>query len=205
MAARVGAVARYRDLAEEIAGRPARLGPVRLVAVDGGTGAGKTEFAGRLAEALRHAGLTAEVLHTDDLLDGWADQFTFWPRLEAVLDRLARGEPARYRRYDWLAGRFGQERTVPVPDVLIMEGTSTARGQVRSRLTLAVFVTADSGVRQSRVLARDGVAIEPDLRRWMAAEQRHFARDATPERVDVLVDGQARVGHDPDSEYVRLR
>ena len=51
----------------------------------------------------------------------------------------------------------------------------------------------------------DGPAIEEPLRRWMAAEDDHFARNRTDERVDRLVDGVARVGHDPENEYVRLR
>jgi Phosphoribulokinase / Uridine kinase family len=202
----VNAIAGYTDLAREVLRRPAGLGRVRLVAVDGQSGAGKTVFGGRLATALREDGAHTEVVHTDDLLDGWADQFTFWPRLrDGVLEPLARGESGRYRRYDWVAGVFAEEHCVPVPDVLIIEGVSVARAEVRGRLTLAVFVTADPGLRLSRALARDGAAIEPELRRWMAAEDGHFARDATPERVDVLVDGGSRVEHDPDNGYVRLR
>jgi hypothetical protein len=206
MTAGTGTVATYEDLAGEIVRRPARLGGVRLVAVDGGSGAGKTTFAGRLAEALGWAGERVEVVHTDDLLDGWADQFTFWPRLrDGVLQPLAGGAPGRYRRYDWVADGFAEERVVPVPDVLIMDGVSVARAEVRPRLTLAVFLTADPGLRLSRALARDGVAIEPQLRAWMAAENAHFARDGTPEWVDVLIDGGSPVEHDRDSEYVRLR
>jgi hypothetical protein len=68
-----------------------------------------------------------------------------------------------------------------------------------------VFLTADPGVRLSRVLARDGAAIEPELRRWMAAEEAYFAREATPEWVDVLIDGGSVVEHDRESEYLRLR
>jgi uridine kinase len=201
-----GTVATYADLAGEIARRPARLGGIRLVAIDGGSGAGKTMFAERLAVALRRAGARVEVVHTDDLLDGWADQFTFWPRLrDGVLEPLAAGAPGRYRRYDWVAGGFAEERVVPVPDVLIMDGVSVARAAVRARLTLAVFLVADPGLRLPRVLARDGAAIEPQLRAWMAAEKAHFARDATPEWVDVLMDAGSTVEHDRESEYVRLR
>jgi uridine kinase len=199
--------ASYADLAREILARPARLGRVRLVAVDGGTGAGKSHLADRLVVALRAAGALTSLVPTDDLLDGWADQFAFWPRLEAkVLDPVASGRPGRYRRYDWDAGAFaGAQVEVPVPDVLVLEGVSVARLEVRQRLTLAVFVTAEPGSRLARVVARDGVAIEPQVRAWMAAEVAHFARNATPERVDVLVDGDPRVQHDPEVEYVRLR
>lgn len=196
----------YDRLAKEVLSRPPRLGRVRLVAIDGGSGAGKTVFTGRLLRVLDGEGAHTEVVHTDDLLDGWADQFTFWPRLdEGILAPLARGEPGRYRRYDWAVGAFAEEHPVPVPDVLIVEGVSVARAEVRVRLTLAVFIAVDQAERLSRALARDGAAVEPALRRWMAAEQLHFARDATAERADVLVDGGSAVEHDPDREYVRLR
>src|SRR4051812_7477988 len=98
----VPTVVSYADLAQSIMGSPARLGPVRLVAVDGFAGSGKTTFADRLAREL-----TAGVLHTDDFLAGWTDLAGFWPRLEAgVLEPLRHGRPGRYRRYDWLHERF---------------------------------------------------------------------------------------------------
>ena len=201
-----GAVERFGDLAAEILRRPARLGSVRLVAVDGPSGSGKTTFAHRLARALERARCRIETVHTDDLLDGWTDQFTFWSRLDqGVLEPLARGEPGRYPIYDWVRGCFGGTMYVPVPDVLILDGSTSARADGYPRLTLAVLLTADRDLRLKRALARDGPAIEEPLRRWMAAEDDHFARDRTADRIDRLVDGVARVGHDPENEYVRLR
>lgn len=97
----VGAmVEAYADLAQEILGRPVRLGRSRLVAVDGPSGAGQTVFAGRLAGAVAAAlGVAAPappVVRTDDLLHGWADQFTFWPRLDDwVLSLLWAGRPGK--------------------------------------------------------------------------------------------------------------
>jgi hypothetical protein len=199
-------VERFADLAAEIVARPARLGAVRLVAVDGPSGGGKTTFAGRLAEALRGAGRTVEVVHTDELLEGWQDQFTFWDRLETgVLGPLERGEPGGHPIYDWAAGRFGGWRRVPVPEVLIVEGATSARTEAYPRLSFSIFLLAEPDVRLRRVLDRDGPGVAAPLWRWMAAEDEHFATAGTAFRVDRLVDGAARVGHDPESEYVRLR
>jgi uridine kinase len=198
-------VERFADLAAEIARRPARLGAVRLVAVDGPSGSGKTSFARRLTVALERAGRRVETVHLDDLLDGWADQFTFWPRLErGVLEPLARGEPGRYPVFDWIRGCFGATMHIPVPDVLIVEGFSSARADGYPRVSFAVLLTADRDLRLKRALARDGPGVEEPLRRWMAAEDDYFARAGTAGRVDRQVDGVARVGHDPESEYVRL-
>ncbi|HEX8630193.1 MAG TPA: hypothetical protein VF755_18705, partial [Catenuloplanes sp.] len=129
----------YADLAARVLAGPARLGRCRLVAIDGPSAAGKSRFADRLAAA---GDERPPVVHTDDLLDGWQDQLTFWPRLERwVLAPLRAGRPGRYRRYDWHERRFGDEWTVvpPVP-VILLEGVSTARAVLRPELTVSVFV-----------------------------------------------------------------
>jgi hypothetical protein len=193
------------ELAAWVLGQPARLGGVRVVAVDGGTGAGKTNFADRLAEALRNEGAAVEEVHTDDLLDGWDDMVTFWPRLEHdILAKLREGQPGSYRRYDWRAGRFAEPAVpVPVPDVLVLEGVTSARRAIRAELTLGVFVTAPRDLRLARSVARDGEELRPHLLRWLAAEEAHFAADRTVDGVDVLVDGAPDEPHDPRTEYLR--
>lgn len=207
----VAVVETYEAVARRILARPARLGRTRLVAVDGPSGAGKTAFAARLAEALRTVGEKAArihpvdevpVLHTDDLLDGWADQFTFWPRLERwVLAPLRAGRPGRYRRYDWRRKQFDPQ-WIPVPPapVVILEGVSSARARVRPELSFAVFVTAPVPVRRARALARDGVELLPHLQEWWRGEEVHFAADATPEHVDLVVDGSGTA----EAGYVRI-
>jgi uridine kinase len=178
-----------------------RLGDVRLVAVDGPSGAGKTRFALRLAKAL-----DAPVVHTDDLLDGWADQFTFWDRLEErVLGPLRRGETAFYQRYRWDRGAFDPVpvRLDPAP-VVILEGVSSSRRGNRPDLSLSVFVDAAPDLRLARALARDGddsLAFRAYLERWRSAENRHFAADRTRQHADLVVDGSAETA---DDRYLRL-
>jgi uridine kinase len=192
----------FAGLAALIRGRPARLGPVRLVAVDGPSGAGKTLFADRFATALG-----APVVHTDDLLEGWDDQFTFWTRLEEkVLTPLRHGRAADYQPYRWDTQSFGGEpiRIEPA-EVVLMEGVSSARRAIRPELSFAVFITAPADLRWSRTLTRDGrddVAFRAYLERWRAAEDRHFAGDATAAWADLVVDGSAATC---DEEYEQLR
>jgi uridine kinase len=184
----------YAELAAHILERPPRLGPVRLIAVDGASGVGKTSFATRLGVQL-----DAPVVHTDDLLDGWDDQFTFWARLERlVLGPLRRGEKALYQRYQWHHGTFGGDlvSVEPAP-VVLLEGVSAARREIRPELSFAVFVSAPAGLRWSRVIGRDGddsLAYRAYLERWRAAEERHFVADGTAAAADLHVDGAAPEG-----------
>jgi uridine kinase len=196
----------FRALATRLLGEPARLGRTRLVAVDGQSGAGKTVFAERLAEAVRREGVDVPVVHTDDLLDGWSDQITFWPRLEEwVLAPLRSGRAGRYRRYDWHAGRFGQEWTpVPAAPVVLVEGVTAARAAIRPELTLSIFLTAPARFCLERAVARDGEAMRAHLGEWQRGEQRHFAADATVEHADVIVDAASSVPHDQASQFIRV-
>ena len=180
----------YDDLARTVLSRPARLGSVRLVAVDGPSGAGKTILSRRLSLALAGEVGPVPVVHTDNLLDGWDDQLSFWPRLEEqVLAPLRLGRPGRYRRYDWDEKRFSDE-WVPVPPapVVILDGFSTARAGIRPELTMAIFVTVPANEGLQRALARDGVALRPYLEQWQRVADRHFAEDGTRAAVDLVVD-----------------
>ncbi|WP_241825395.1 uridine kinase family protein [Micromonospora sp. CB01531] len=207
MTAAVAVVEAYAGLARRVLAAPARLGRTRLVAVDGPSGAGKSLFATRLADALAAlpGGERPPVVRTDDLLDGWDDQLTFWPRLERwVLAPVRAGRPGAYRRYSWLRRCF-LAGAVPVPagPVLIVEGVSAARAAIRPELTLSVFVTAPAALRLSRAIARDGAEILPELRRWHVGEGAHFAADGTEAGVDVVVDAAPTLPHDADRYYVR--
>ncbi len=161
---------------------------MRLVAVDGPSGAGKTTVAARLAENWADAGLTVAVVPTDHFAT-WADPVSWWPRLaDGVLVPLREGRPGRYRRTDWSTGvpRQGEYLTVPVPDVLLVEGVSAGRASVRPLLTRLVWVDlADPEVRLARAVARDGADSRADLAAWQRFERGWFAVDGTRAAADV--------------------
>ena len=188
----------FANVAKEIRAAAPRCGSVRVVAVDGPGGAGKSLFAARLARALGDAA----VIHTDDFAS-WENPHNWWPRLEEqVLGPLERGEAVRYQRYDWNRHELGEWHDVPVSDVVIVEGVSSSRSDVKDRLTMAIWIESPREVRLARGLERDGEAMRLAWDKWMAEEDAFFERDGTRERADVIVDGAPTLSHDPDVEFV---
>jgi len=176
-------------LAALVRAAPARLGAVHLVCVDGPAGSGKTTFAAPLG-----AGLGAQVLHMDDLYEGWDGLADAWQRLaDWVLEPLSRGEPGRYRRYDWAAGEFAEWHEVPVAEVLVVEGCGSAPRAAESWMSLLVWVEAPRELRIARGVARDGAAVLEHWIPWMAQEDAVFAVEGTRDRADVTVDGLGRI------------
>ncbi|GAT66015.1 hypothetical protein HS048_26915 [Planomonospora sp. ID91781] len=178
----------FPDLAAMVGALPPSCGPVRIVAVDGPGGSGKTTFAGRLSRAL-----DAQVIHSDDFPVPWDEPPAAWFAHveEQVLGPLAAGRAGGYRRYDWVRGVFAERVDVPVAPVLVLEGVSTARRT--APVAYAVWVEAPRELRLARALARDGAHLEPQWRTWMRAEDEWFAADRTRERADLLVDGTVDV------------
>jgi uridine kinase len=181
----------YVEVAAEIRRREPRCGAVRVVAVDGVAGAGKSTVAAALAASLGDA----PVVHADDLashdrLFGW------WPALVADLfEPLAHGRPGRYRPYDWIRRDRGEPREVPVSPVLVVEGVGTGRRELARWLSYLIWVAADANTAHERGLGRDLAALGPEWQDeltwfwadWVAAEQAHFAADPTVDRADLVV------------------
>jgi uridine kinase len=197
-----GRVHTFRALADRWRARPARLGSVRLVAIDGPGGAGKSTFAARVAAACGGA----PVVHTDDLAS-WDEQLDWWQRLEdEVLAPLAAGVTARFRPTDWVAGGLQRHHLeVPAAPLVVLEGVSASRRRVTDRLSGAVYVDAPAVTRLARGLERDGQDALGLWETWMAEEDAWFAKDRPWERADLLVDGTpdlSELPHDPAVAFV---
>ncbi len=184
-----------RTLVDHVLAAPARLGPVRLVCVDGPAGSGKTTTAAALAAAVQERGEAAAVVHLDDLYDGWTGlDGSLWPRLSAqVLEPLRRGRAGRFQRYDWVAERFADWVDVPVAAVLVLEGCGSARRAAEGLATVRVWVEAPPTERLARGLARDGAGARGHWEAWMRLEAAHFERERTAGRADVRLDGYGRM------------
>ncbi|MEV4950173.1 hypothetical protein [Streptomyces sp. NPDC053755] len=158
--------------ADELRHLPPSCGPVRLVAVDGHAGSGKSTFAARLA-----ARLAAPVLHLDDLatheeLFAWTERF----RVQVLLP-LSRGDTALYHPYDWNLRTFGPPRELPPSPVVLVEGVGAGRRALRPALAAVLWMERGAEESWSRGRHRDGPAQSAFWDGWTVAETRHFTED----------------------------
>ncbi|MPQ98998.1 uridine kinase [Modestobacter sp. I12A-02628] len=193
-------------LARRVLDTPPRLGGTRLVSIDGPAGSGKTTFAGRLADAVAaRTGRRASLVHMEDLYTG-DDVGSGWSmsgavdRLDAgVLRPVREGRPGSLHRWDWAAGAAEPAATtVPVAEVLLVEGCGASPRRHDPWTSLRVWVEAPAELCLRRGLARDGAELRPWWERWQAEERAVFAAEDTRARADVRVDGAASGALPPD-------
>jgi uridine kinase len=177
-------------LAALVATAPALVGTTRLVCVDGPAGSGKTTLADSLVRRLRAAATTVELLHMDDVYEGWAGLDVGMATVAtSVVLPLQAGRAGRYRRFDWHREEFAEEHRVRPVGVLVVEGVGSGGAAYADVTSLLVWVTAPSAVRLERGVARDGEHLRERWLAWRAAEDAMFERERTRERADVVVDG----------------
>ncbi len=165
--------------------RGPRRGPTTVVAVDGPSGSGKSTLGAAIANALG-----APLVHMDDIYPGWDGLAEAVPLVTTqVLQPLAAGEPAAYRRWDWVRSRWSS-RTVAVPPtpLLVLEGVGSSVGPAGDHAAVCVWVEAERAVRFTRGIDRDGEAYRPHWERWARQEEALFAADGTRGRADVVLD-----------------
>jgi uridine kinase len=185
------------DTAKEIRAKPIPAGiAVKIIAIDGHGGAGKTTFAKRLAAELDGA----PIIQTDDFAS-WENPLNWWPALiEKALKPLAAGKPARFTPTNW-GGPEKAPLIIPPAEFVILEGVSASRKAFRSFLTYSIWVDAPRDLRLSRGLDRDHQArisqgLEPDpeearanWKQWMDEEDGYVARERPQEHVDETIPG----------------
>jgi len=164
---------------------PARAGGTRVLAIDGRSGAGKT----LLVQELR-TGLGAPVVSLEDLYGGWDGLEDGIDLLVSeVLAPLAAGRTARVPHYDWVACAWAGPVMLDPPESLIVEGVGAGARRAAGYESLVVWVEAPASVRKKRALDRDGETFAPHWEQWAAQEEAMLARERTPERAHVVIDG----------------
>jgi hypothetical protein len=189
----------FRSVADDILARPPRRGGTRIVAVDGGSAAGKTTFARRLA-----ATLGASLVHTDDV--AWWESFFGWSPLliEGVLEPVLAGRSVSFRPPAWEQRERDGSIVAEPGQALVVEGVGAGRLELTTYLDHLIWVDTDRQLALQRGLARPGE--DPVFwREWELAEEEHFERDRPWARADLLVTNDPPAPPDPERELRVIR
>lgn len=173
---------------EDLLTEPARCGSTHIIAIDGRAGAGKTTLANELALALSLK-RDVTVIHLDEIYAGWelALTETLTKSLSYIVSALAAERTATVPIFDWHFQEFDSEREISPCDLVIIEGVGSAQQIVREVATAAIWIEIDAQTGLERVLNRDGLAIESQMKLWQIREDEHFRTDETRENADFIL------------------
>lgn len=167
-----------------VTARPPTLGAGRLVCVDGPAGSGKTTLAGAISALVPDC----QVVHCDELLQGWRGLPGLAATVEAMLRPLAAGGSGEWRRWDWAADAWAESHVVRPGGLLVLEGVGCWSPDVADLVGLLVWVEAESQARLARGMARDGEQMRAAWVQWRLDEDDLFARLGTRAHADLVVD-----------------
>lgn len=156
----------------------------RLIAIDGPAGAGKTT----LADEIRYALGFGEIIHCDDLYNGWQDALTstFERHVhEWILEPLQNGLLPRYQKFDWSTDHYREQVQLPATPLVILEGVGAAIPKVAEFADLSIWIDIPAAIGLERVLLRDGSGIREHMLDWIEIQDAFFARHQNRENCDV--------------------
>ena len=163
-----------------------------LIAIDGRAGAGKTTLAANFFEALS-AENTVEVIHMDDLYDGWENALSerLTQTLESIVKSHQNNRAFEIDIFNWQSMSFDSKRTINPVDILILEGVGAGQKVVRDAGATLYWLDIDADVGIARVLKRDGNQIASQMKQWQIVQERHFLRDKTRENAEHIQSSSA--------------
>jgi para-aminobenzoate synthetase len=177
-----------------------------LIAIDGGSGSGKSTVASAVAEKLGAALVPGDDFFAANITEeGWAQRDAKaraadsidWHRLrrEALVPLLA-GKRARWQRFDFESGvrpdgtyRMLADFVVCSPaSVIVLDGAYSARPELSDLIDLAVLIDVPVAVRHERLRAREERSwLNTWHARWDGAEQYYFTHVRPPSSFDLVI------------------
>lgn len=173
-----------------------------LIAIDGGSGAGKTTT----VEELRRYLTEASCVHCDDFFDAgveiseWhsmspaerASRCIDWRRLRSeALRPLSRGRRASWHPFDvsTASGLSADVVTAEPSGIVVVDGIYSSRPELVDMMALTVLVDASAATRRRRHDIREGGDESMWHQIWDAAEDHYLAHIRPPGTFDLVVQG----------------
>lgn len=187
----------FSELANSITSSPFKHHQ-RLIAIDGGGGAGKTTFASCLQKAIpgshivkiddfyRPPQLRTPILSTNEINPNFD-----WDRLRTlVLDAVRGDKDISYQLYDFESGTLtGEVINVPPDATIIVEGVWSMQEAFLDFYDYRIWLEAPANLRLERGVSRDGEELRPVwVDEWIPIDDSYKKTQQPHLRADIVVD-----------------
>jgi uridine kinase len=159
-----------------------------VISIDGHAGAGKTTLAQNIEEEFDGV----EIIHMDDLYRGWLLTLgpTLTRELQSIIEQLNEEGVITYSKFDWYKNAIGEDVTIEVPNILVLEGVGSGQGSIAERVDIKVWIDLPAHEGMERVLARDGEINKSEMELFLLDQEAHFTAELTQERSDFQIPGK---------------
>jgi len=195
-------VCNLSDLVQNVNSSSKKCGQTKIVVIDGPAGSGKTTLAKSLSGLLENC----PIIHMDEIYEGWENALspkTSQDLVEWIINPLLEDKSIEYIKYDWNLEQRIEKVVINNPQVMIIEGVGASVSEISKHACLKLWIEVNEETGINRVLTRDGLQIQEQMKKWQSQESKFFIENNSKENSDIWIDGDPVVKIDTSSQFVR--
>lgn len=195
-------VCNLSDLVQNVNSSSKKCGKTKIVVIDGPAGSGKTTLAKSLSGLLENC----PIIHMDEIYEGWENALspkTSQDLVEWIINPLLEDKSIEYLKYDWHLEQRIEKVVINNSKVMIIEGVGASVSEISKHACLKLWIEVNEETGINRVLTRDGLQIQEQMKKWQSQESKFFIENNSKENSDIWIDGDPVVKIDTSSQFVR--
>ena len=195
-------VSNLSELVDKVNESSKKCGQTKIIVIDGPAGSGKTTLAKSLSGLLEYC----PIIHMDEIYEGWENALspkTFKDLVEWIINPLLENNSIEYIKYDWNLEQRIEKVVINNSKVVTIEGVGSSSFEISKHASLKLWIEVNKETGINRVLTRDGLQIQEQMKTWQSQESKFFIENNSKENSDIWIDGDPVVKIDTSSQFVR--
>jgi uridine kinase len=195
-------VSNLSELVDKVNESSKKCGQTKIIVIDGPAGSGKTTLAKSLSGLLENC----PIIHMDEIYEGWENALspkTSQDLVEWIINPLLENNSIEYIKYDWNLEQRIEKVVINNSKIIIIEGVGSSSFEIFKHASLKLWIEVNKETGINRVLTRDGLQIQEQMKTWQSQESKFFIENNSKENSDIWIDGDPVVKIDTSSQFVR--